>query len=184
MILLNIVPLSFQQSLPPFGMDTNTIIGAVASLVNVAFLAAVLAFLLYRPVRNVLQKRTERIRKQLQQAEDEMTRAMELRRQYELKMEDVEKEKDEILAEARRQAADAGRRLLAEAKTEADMVKERAAANVEMEWERAQTKMRTTIIDVSAVMAEKFVSLAINEETHDKLFDEAMSDLEGMTWND
>jgi len=165
-------------------MDTNTIISAAFNLLNVAALAAVLVFLLYKPVRNVLHKRTERIRKQLRQAEDEMTRATELRRQYELKMEDVEKEKDEILAEARKNAVDAGRRLLAEAKSEADMVRERAAANVEMEWERAQTKMRTTIIDVSAVMAEKFVTLAINEETHDKLFSEAMSDLEGMTWKD
>ena len=182
MIILNIGLLSFQQSLPPFGMDANTVVSVVSNLVNVGVLAVVLAFLLYRPVRNVLHKRTERIRRQLQQAEEEMTRAMELRKQYELKMEEVEKERDEILAETRKNAADLGRRLLADAKTEADMVKERAAANVEMEWERAQTKMRTTIIDVSSVMAEKFVSLAINKETHDKLFDEAMSDLEGVTW--
>jgi len=181
-IILNNGLLSLHESLPPFGMDANTVIMVVSNLINVGILAAILAFLLYRPVRNVLHKRTERIRRQLQQAEDEMTRAMELRRQYELKMEEVEKERDEILTETRKQAADAGRRLLAEAKTEADMVRDRAAANVEMEWERAQTKMRTTIIDVSSVMAEKFVTLAINKDTHDKLLSEAMSDLEGMTW--
>jgi len=53
-----------------------------------------------------------------------------------------------------------------------------------MEWERAENDMRTAIIDVSAVMAEKFVSLAINKETHDRLFEETISDLEGMTWGD
>ena len=53
-----------------------------------------------------------------------------------------------------------------------------------MEWERAESEMRTAIIDVSAMMAEKFVTLAINKETHDKLFNETMADLEGMSWRD
>ena len=175
------------SELPPgrvFDVDQQTIIQIVANIINVAALAAVLAFLLYRPVRNVLNKRTTKIQGQLIQAEEELEKATELRRTYEEKMEDVEREREEILGEARKVAADSSRRLLAEAKKEADSIRERAAANVEMEWERAENDMRTAIIDVSAVMAEKFVSLAINKETHDKLFDETISDLEGMTWRD
>jgi len=181
---LNMIPLSVPQSIPPFGIDMNTVISAVSNLINVAILAVVLAFLLYRPVRDVLRKRTERISRQLQQADDEMTRAMELRQQYEQKIEEIDREREELLGEARKQAADTSRRLLSEAKTEADAVKERAARTVEMEWERAESQMRTAIIDVSSLMAEKFVKLAINKETHDNLLNEAMSDLEGMTWRD
>jgi F-type H+-transporting ATPase subunit b len=118
------------------------------------------------------------------QAEEELDKATELRQMYEQKIEDIEREREEILGDARKIAADSSRRLLAEAKKEADTIRERAAANVEMEWERAENDMRTAIIDVSAVMAEKFVSLAINKETHDRLFDETISDLEGMTWKD
>jgi len=143
-----------------------------------------LAYLLYKPVRRILNKRTSRIQGQLLQAEEELEKASELRQKYEQRMEEVEREREEILNEARKVAADSSRRLVAEAKKEADAVKERAAANVEMEWERAENDMRTAIIDVSAVMAEKFVSLAINKETHDRLFEETVSDLEGMTWRD
>ena len=171
--------------LPPgrvFGIDTATLINIVANLVNVTALAAILAYLLYKPVRNMLNKRTTKIQGQLIQAEEELEKATELRRKYEAKMEDVEREREEILGEARKIAADSSRRLLADAKKEADTIRERAAANVEMEWERAESDMRTAIIDVSAVMAEKFVSLAINKETHDRLFDETISDLEGMKW--
>jgi len=167
-----------------FGIDQQTLIQIIANIINVAALAAILAFLLYKPVRNILNKRTTKIQGQLIQAEEELEKATELRRSYEQKMEDVEREREEILSEARKVAADSSRRLLAEAKKEADIVRDRAAANVEMEWERAENDMRTAIIDVSAVMAEKFVSLAINKETHDKLFEETMSDLEGMTWRD
>ena len=173
--------------LPPgrvFDIDSQTLIQIVANIVNVAVLAAVLAFLLYRPVRNVLNKRSAKIQGQLLQAEEELEKATELRRKYEQKMDEVEREREEILGEARKVAADSSRRLIAEAKKEADTVRERAAANVEMEWERAENDMRTAIIDVSAVMSEKFVKLAINKETHDRLFDETISDLEGMKWRD
>jgi len=178
-LLLTSVPDSFL-----FGLDANTLRMALINLFNVGVLAAVLAFLLYRPVRLVLRKRTERIQGQLIQAEEEMTRATELRQEYQQKMEDIESQREEILVEARKNATETGRRLIAEAKKEAEAIRERAANNVEMEWERAETEMRTAIVDVSAAMAEKFVSLAINKETHDRLFDETMKDLEGMTWRD
>jgi len=167
-----------------FDIDQQTFIQVAANIINVAVLAAVLAFLLYRPVRNVLNKRSSKIHGQLLQAEEELEKATDLRRKYEQKMEEIEREREEILGEARKIAADSSRRLLAEAKKEADTVRERAAANVEMEWERAENDMRTAIIDVSAVIAEKFVTLAINKETHDRLFEESISNLEGMKWRD
>ncbi|MCL2222489.1 MAG: F0F1 ATP synthase subunit B [Oscillospiraceae bacterium] len=166
------------------GMDMRIVQEAFFQVLNVGGLAAILAFLLYRPIRKVLQKRTERIQGQLTQAEEELEKATQLKQKYEKLMESAELEREEILAQARKAAADSSRRLIDDAKKEADTIRERAAHNVEMEWERAENDMRTAIIDVSAVMAEKFVSLAINKETHDRLFDETMSDLEGMTWRD
>ena len=163
-------------------MDQQTLIQIIANLVNLGVLSFVLAFLLYRPIRDILRKRTERIQGQLAQAEDEMLKATEMKNLYEQKLEDVAKERDDILSEARKLAADASQRLVTEAKKEAEAVRTRAAANVEMEWERAQSEMRDVIIEVSAVMAEKFVTLAINKETHDRLFSETMADLEGMKW--
>ena len=173
--------------LPPgrvFGIDQQTFIQIVAGVLNVAVLAAILSFLLYRPVRNVLNKRTERINGQLIQATEELEKATELKAIYTQRIEDIEREREEILAEARKIAADSSRRLLADAKKDADAIRERAATSVKVEWERAENDMRTAIIDVSAVMAEKFVTLAINKETHDKLFEETISDLEGMKWGD
>jgi len=175
------------SSLPPgrlFNIDQQTFIAIVANLVNLGILAFVFSKLLYKPVRNIMHKRTERIQGQIAQAEEDIAKATELKLQYEKKIEEVQRERDEILGEARKLAAEASQRLIAEAKKEAEAVRTRATANVEMEWERAEADMRTAIIDISALMAEKFVSLAINKETHDRLFDETMADLEGMSWRD
>jgi F-type H+-transporting ATPase subunit b len=168
----------------PFGMDMDTVISAGANLINVCVLAVVLAFLLYRPVRDVLRKRAEKIQGQFAQAEENMAKATDLKLQYEQKMEEILREREEILGEARKLAAETSRRLITDAKKEADALRERTTANVKMEWERAETEMRTVIIDVSAVMAEKFVSLAMNKETHDRLFAKTMADLEGVKWRD
>ena len=161
-------------------METLTAIGI--NLFNVAVLAGILAFVLYKPVRTALQKRTDRIAGELEHAAKEMAEATELKYMYEQKLQEIDREREEIISEARKIASDSGRRIVNEAKKEAEAIRERAAAGVEAEWERAQNEMRTAIIDVSAVMSEKFVSLAINKDTHDKLFKETMTDLEGMSW--
>jgi F-type H+-transporting ATPase subunit b len=165
-----------------FGLDSQTFISVAANFINVAILAFVLAKLLYKPVRDVLHNRAERIKDQFEQARDEMEKATEMKNLYEQKIKDIESERDEILDQARKLAVDTGRQIVNDAKKEAESVKERASATVELEWEQAQNSMRMAIIDVSAAMTKKFVTLAIDKETHDRLFDETMSELEGMTW--
>jgi len=160
----------------------QTVVQIGLNLFNVILLAVVLSWLLYKPVRNFLQKRSDRIKGQLEQAGNEMVRASELKAQYEQKMKDVEHEREGILDEARKLAAESSRQILADAKKEADAVRARAAANVEMEWDRAQTQMREAIIDVSAAMTEKFLLKALDDAAHNKLFSETMAELEEMAW--
>jgi len=64
-----------------FGVDLNFIVQIASNLVNLGLLAALLAFLLYRPVRKALRNRTEKIQGQLAHAEEEMARATELKLQ-------------------------------------------------------------------------------------------------------
>ena len=186
MIELDFAILTFaaDELRPPilFELNIDTLTAIGFNLFNIAVLALILAFVLYKPVRKALQKRIDRIQGELQHAAKEVADATELKYTYEQKLQEIDREREEILSDARKLAADAGRRITADAKKEAEMIRERAAASVEAEWERAQTEMRTAIIDVSAVMAEKFITLAINKDTHDKLFNETVSDLEDMTW--
>lgn len=165
-----------------FALDQQTILQIIANIFNVVLLAVIMTWLLYKPVRKFLADRAERIKGQLDHAAAETEKADALKLQYEQKIAGAEREREAILDEARKQAADTARQMLADAKKEADTVRARAQANVEMEWERAQEHIRMSIIDVSAAMSEKFITLAISKETHDKLFKETMAELEGMAW--
>ena len=162
----------------PFGMDAQTFLQVAANFINFAVLAIIMAVLLYRPVREILKKRNERIQGQLSQAEDTMTKATELRTTYEQKIKDISFEREEILSEARKQAAETSRKMVSAAKSEADAIRERVSAEVKSEWDRAKPEIHAAIIDVTSAMAEKFVTLTLDKEAYDKMFAETIADME------
>ena len=154
----------------------------IANSVNFVILVSFLAFMLRKPASGMLRKRAERVAAQLREAEDELAKALELKAQYELKMEEVECEREVILADANMHAKETRRRLIEDAEKDCEAIMERAASNASLEWERAESGMRAVIIDISAAAAEKFVAAAVNKETHDRLFAGIMADLEEVSW--
>jgi len=169
------------ESLPAgrlFGLDSQTVVQVIAQLINVSLLAYVLSRLLYKPVRNFLTKRNEKISDQLKQSEDSMTEANAYRQQYEYKLRNIEKERDTILDEARKQAAEKSKQIFNEARDEAEAIRTRASVEAELEMERIKDEMRHTIIEVASRMAEKFVTLSIDSETQNRLYNETMAELE------
>jgi len=165
-----------------FGLDQQTLIQFAINLFNVALLAVILTRLLYKPVREMLRKRSDRIMTQIEQAASEMAKANELKLEYEQKIRDIEREQEDILENARRIATDSGRMIIAEARREADAVKARATANIELERERVREEMRLAIIDVSRAMAEMYLERVIDKDDHNRFVTEAMAEMKEAAW--
>ena len=165
-----------------FGLDLQTAIQVGIILFNVSVLAAVLSHILYKPVQNFLKKRAEKIADQLTRAEEDMTKAAELKAQYEANLKDIEKERVEILEEARRVAAEHTKETLVDAKKEADSIRARASLDIKNEQEQAKEQLRIHIIEVASAMTEKLVSYTIDKETQDRLFEETLKELEEAAW--
>jgi F-type H+-transporting ATPase subunit b len=165
-----------------FGLDQQTLIGIGIQLFNAAFLAAALSFLLYQPVRNFMRNRTEKIAAQLANAETDMAEAARLKNEYESKLSAVEAERKEILDNARALASDEKNRQIQEAKKEINILRENAAANIKREEEQLKNEISLYILDVSHVMASKFVAHAIDKETQDRMYRETIAELEGAAW--
>jgi len=167
-----------------FGLDQQALITIGIQLFNAALLAAVLSYVLYKPVRKFLRNRAERISAQLGRAEGETAKAGELKAQYEQKLEDIEEERAAILEEAHRLAAEKSRKMLADAQSDAADTRDRALADIQAERKRAQEEIRLQIIEVASIMAEKYVTQAMDADTQDKLFAETLAELEGAAWQD
>lgn len=167
-----------------FSLDQQTLVSIGIQLFNAGLLAVALTYLLYKPVRNFLRARTDRIKTQLQSAQDDRAKAEELKARYEQRFKEIERERDEILESAHKLAAVRGEQMLAKAQKEAEAMLSRAAGETRVERERASEEIRLHIIDVASLMAEKIVARTMDEETLDRLFTETMAELEGAVWQD
>lgn len=174
---------SYPEHLPLFYLDRDTINSLIGNTLNVLLIFFIVAFILYRPVRDFMKRRTERINGELQDAASNMKAAQELKAEYERKVNDIESERIAILDDARKQANERRNELLAEAKHEAESVKERALREIAMERERVKGEIHHAIIDISSDMAAKLVDVSIDQSAHDKLFAEAMAELEATVFN-
>jgi F-type H+-transporting ATPase subunit b len=142
----------------------------------------ILSKLLYKPVTNFLNARKERIAGTIDEADEKLKAADELKAEYEAKLKDIEAEKIQILEEARKNAVKNKEQAVAEARKEAEAIKNRAMTEIQREQDKAKDEIRKQIVEVSALVSGKFVAAKMTETEQDELIDKTISDLEGATW--
>lgn len=149
---------------------------------NIILLVVAISLLLYKPVKRFMSARTERIRAKVEQAEREEEEARLLREKYEGLIENIERERDEILRKGRAASLERGEEIISEARREAANIYRRSMEELRMEQENALDDMRRAIIEVSTQMASRFVAVSIDQETQEKYVDEALEHLEEALW--
>lgn len=165
-----------------FGLDQQTLISIGIQLLNVCILAAALGFILYKPVQEFLRRRTDKISSQLKEAQEKMDQAEKLKAEYEKKLQEIDSERIKILESVRLAAAERSRHIIEEARWEATEIRRRAHENIIAERERLKEETRLHIIEIASLLAGKFIEHAIDREAQDRLFDEAMAQLEETAW--
>lgn len=163
-------------------LDSQFVFSIVVQLINTCIMCFILAKLLYNPVLNFLNARKERIASQIEEANKMLDEAKTLKMQYELKLEDIETERSDILETARASAIKSSQQIISKAKEEADTIKNRAMLDIEREQAKVQDEVKKQIIKVSTAMSEKFIAAKISELEQEKLVEETIRDLEGVKW--
>ncbi|MFA5449646.1 MAG: ATP synthase F0 subunit B [Clostridia bacterium] len=165
-----------------FGLDSQTLISTIIQLINAIILMVVLGFILYKPVRNFLKNRSDKISGQIKSAQDKMADAEQLKAEYEEKFSEIESERLKILEDAEVEAQNNGALIIEDAKAEAIVIRKRAEDAIAAEKQRLKKETAQYIIEVSSLMAEKFVKGSMDSQTESKIFDEAIAELEEMQW--
>lgn len=153
-------------------------IDMIPNLFNFLAIAVLLTFLLYKPVKKILQARADRVAGELADAAESKASAAELKAQYEQKVKDIELERATILDEARKEASDRRTQMLDDAKHEVQELKNRAARDIATEKEQVKNTVYQAIVDISTDMAARLISATVDKTAHDRLFSEAMDELE------
>jgi F-type H+-transporting ATPase subunit b len=156
--------------------DKALLIEIAVYMVNILLLVGVLAFLLYKPVKKFLNQRRGRIEDDLSSAKRQLEEAGQLKAKYENLLAGIGEEREEILSQANKRAVERSDELLFEARKEADAIHNRAVAELELERKNAFNDMKEQMIEISALMAGRFVKVSMDRETQDKYIDEAFAD--------
>lgn len=145
-------------------------------------LFTLLSYLLFNPVRDMLEKRKQRVVDDQENAKKERQEAVAYKEEYEQKLNEVDKEAQEILSEARKKAKKNETKIIAEAKEEAARIIQRANVEVELEKKRALDDMKQEMITISSMMAHKLVSASIDANVQERLIEETLKEMGDGTW--
>jgi len=151
-------------------------------LFNTGLMCFILTKLLYKPVLKFLNDRKEKVAKQIDSAQQQLAEAEALRIKYEGKLKDIDAERDDILDKARDRAKQSEAEIIERAKKEAETIKSRAMLDIQRAEEKAKDDMKKEIIEISSLMASRFVAASMNEEEQNKLVNEVISGLGEVKW--
>ena len=165
-----------------FTLDAQLAFDTVVLALSMLLLFTVLSFVLFNPVRDLLEKRRQRIVDDQESAKKEKEEAIAYKEEYNEKLKEVDKEAQEILSAARKQAKQNEAKIVAEAKEEAARIIARANAEIELEKKRALDDMKQEMITIASMMAGKVVAASIDTKVQESLIDETLKEMGEGTW--
>jgi F-type H+-transporting ATPase subunit b len=149
---------------------------------NVLLITFLLMLILYNPVRKFMTDRAERIKNDIESAKKNNLEALEHKAEYERLIADIAKEREEIIFKAHREAVDEADRILFEAQEAARDLIQKAKDEIRLEHENSADEIRRQIIEVSTLMAARFIEFSMDSATHNRFIDEALEDWSEHKW--
>lgn len=165
-----------------FTLDAQFLFDTVVMALSMLVMFSLLSYFLFNPVRDMLEKRKQRVADDQETAKREKEEAIAFKEEYDQKLKQVDKEAEAILSAARKKAMQNEAKIIAEAKEEAARIIARANAEIELEKKRALDDMKQEMITIASMMAEKVVAASIDTNVQESLIDETLKEMGEGTW--
>ena len=149
----------------------------ISQIINFVLLLFILRQFLYKPIVGMLDRRSEKIRTDLQEAEEARSKAEAARQEYEQQLEQARDDRRSIVAQASEQAEKVKEDILSEARVEAAEIVSKAQD--EMEYERRQVLLQAQnqIVDLALAAAGRVVGESLDEKAHRRLIQEFIAEV-------
>jgi len=147
----------------------------VWELANFAILVGGLALVGRGPLKEMFATRRATIANEIETAAELLAQAEARNAEWQQKLNDLDRELDEIRDTARRRAEDERERILAEANEAAQRIQRDAVASVEYELRRAQSELREEAAALATELAAGMLRDQVGDGDRDRLMDEFIS---------
>ncbi|WP_026652217.1 ATP synthase F0 subunit B [Butyrivibrio proteoclasticus] len=154
-----------------------TIMNIVYTIINLLILYFLFRKFLFGRVDKILNKRMEEVDEATKAAELAANEAKETQRQYEQKILLADEEKEQILADIKKQGYDEYERIVSDAKKKGEQILVEAKHNAEVENAKAKeiyaAELTDMVIDAASKIAAGRHSADDDKELYDKFISEA-----------
>ena len=162
-----------------FGLDYQTLFDTAFTMVNVLILYVFLKYVLFIPVRKLLEERKKRLDDQNARAAADTAEAQKLKAEYEQRILEAGRKADNILGESRREMIKKEQEVLDDAKTKAADIMSVARSEASKDFEAAQSSVRDEVKDIASAMAARVTNHKVDRPVDDALLNEALKEAGG-----
>ena len=153
-----------------------TLIAQICNLFIQLFLAKKL-FL--DKVKAILDQRREAADKEITDAQAARAEAEEIKKTYEQNMLEARAKADDLLLNAQRTANSRSEEIIGQAQQAASQIKQKAAADIEMEKKKALNDAKNEISGLALAIAGKVVARELNAADQEQMIDRFINELGG-----
>ena len=143
----------------------------IISLANLTILFLLVKKFLFKPVKNILDKRQSEIDDRYNLADEKEKNASHNQKLWKEKIQTVQSEADAIISDAKNIARESEEKIISEARIRAQGIIRQAETDAELEYKKAVDGIKEEIVNVSEVIAEKLLEREINTDDHRNLID-------------
>lgn len=141
----------------------------IFQLINFAVVAAILWFLILKPLTSKMTERQNKIEKGLNDAEKFKKNLEESEKKYEEKMNEARKEASKVMEEAEKRAEISRQEALKKAGEEADEMINKAKSEIGAAKEDSLKQIRTEAANMVALGVEKVLKKEMNDKEQERL---------------
>ena len=172
------VPLLTEAGAEPAGFQIN-FFWVITQAISFLVFFAILYFVAFRRIGAVLEDRRSKIEQGLKDAEQARRDREQSAAERAAAIQEARREANDILAKAQKVAQDLRDADIAATKAELERLRERAAAEIEAEKQRAIADLRTEVADLALRAAGKVVGETLTSERERRLVSEFLAETSG-----
>lgn len=146
------------------------------TLINLVIFYLLMKKFFFKPIIKTMDQRKEMLEKQFKDAEDVNTQALELKKEYEDKIQNAQQESERIISDAKESAKTEYGRIMDKAENDAEKIKETAKKASNAERETILRSAKEDIASLAMEAAEKIVGANVSDKTNSDIFDEFLNE--------
>lgn len=152
----------------------------LAQIVNFLILLGLLYLVAYKPVMRMLDERSRRIKESMDKTEEVKKQADQAEQEMTKRIAAASDEGQKLVEQAVRAGGEARRQAQLEAKKEADGIIARARAEIKRERDEAVGELRREFADLAVLAAGKVIDRSLDTESHRQLIEKVLKESSGL----